>query len=115
MFLIYPQVGTEKYELNEIESLAKALDHQKELADKALNLHDKSLHSHKLNENTDLRIPQRVNDAGLAHYLVEHFVEPLTESIRQLSGYTNDLKKMLSADSNSLSVYLFDEYIKSAL
>nr|XP_012223730.1 PREDICTED: uncharacterized protein LOC105672991 [Linepithema humile] len=110
------QVDDSKYELNEVASLAKALEHQKELADKALNLHDKALHSHRLNDkNTENTIPQRVNDAGLAHYIVEHFVEPLTESIRQLAGYTNDLKRMLAADSYPVSVYLFDEYIKSAL
>lgn len=116
MFLVCLQVNDTKYELNEVESLAKALEHQKELADKALNLHDKALHSHvHFGENIDSQIPQRVNDAGLAHYIVEHFVEPLTESIRQLAGYTNDLKRMLASDSYPISVYLFDEYIKSAL
>lgn len=51
----------------------------------------------------------------IAHFIEEEFIEDQASTIRKLSGYTNDLKKLLKEykDTNdvSLSLYLFDEYL----
>jgi len=86
-------------ELNEIHSLAKALDSQKQLATEALRLHTQAKHH---------------QDAAAAHYIEEEFMEYQSEIVRKLSGYTNDLKSMLNRDA-ALSVFLFDEYLKKSL
>jgi len=46
---------------------------------------------------------------------IEHFMESLTERVRQLAGWSNDLKNMLKERDASVSVFLFDEYLKNAL
>jgi len=89
-------------ELTELNSLAKALDSQKQLADEALRIHAQAQHHTK-------------QDAAVAHYIEEHFVESLTERVRQLAGWSNDLKNMLKERDASVSVFLFDEYLKNAL
>lgn len=86
-------------ELNELHSLAKALDSQKQLAEEALRLHDQAKHH---------------QDAAAAHYLEEEFMEPQTEIVRTLAGHTSDLKNMLNRDA-PLAVYLFDEYLQKIL
>lgn len=88
-------------ELTELNSLAKALDSQKQLANEALRVHTQAQH-HK-------------QDAAVAHYIEEHFMESLSERVRQLAGYSNDLKNMLEERDASVSVFLFDEYLKNAL
>lgn len=85
-----------------MHSLAKALDSQKQLADEALRIHGEALHRDK-------------QDAAVAHYIEEHFMEPLSERVRQLAGYSNDLKNMLEKSDASLSVFLFDEYLQKSL
>lgn len=49
----------------------------------------------------------------IAHYLEEEFIEDQATTIRKLSGFTNDLRKLLdeSVDS-SLSLFMFDEYLQ---
>ncbi|XP_063974876.1 ferritin light chain isoform X2 [Diachasmimorpha longicaudata] len=89
-------------ELNELNSLAKALDTEKQLADEAFYIHNLSQQQNKL-------------DASVAHYLEEEFIEEQAESVRKLSGHTNDLKHLLGDRDASVSIYLFDEYIKSTL
>ncbi|XP_032685307.1 ferritin heavy chain [Odontomachus brunneus] len=89
-------------ELNELNSLSKALDTEKQLADEALRIHTQAQHHTK-------------QDAAVAHYIEEHFTESLTERVRQLAGYTNDLKKMLEERDPSVSIFLFDEYLQKAL
>lgn len=89
-------------ELTELNSLAKALDSQKQLADEALRIHAQAQHHTK-------------QDAAVAHYIEEHFVESLSERVRQLAGYSNDLKNMLEERDASVSVFLFDEYLKNIL
>jgi len=89
-------------ELNELSSLGKALDSQKQLADEALRIHIQAQH-HK-------------QDAGIAHYLDEHFMESLSERVRELSGHTNDLKNLMTERTEtSLSLFLFDEYLQKIL
>lgn len=89
-------------ELTELNSLAKALDTQKQLADEALRIHVQAQHHTK-------------QDAAVAHYIEEHFMESLSERVRQLAGYSNDLKNMLVERDASVSVFLFDEYLKNIL
>lgn len=89
-------------ELNELNSLSKALDTEKQLADEALRIHTQAQHHTK-------------QDAAIAHYIEEHFTESLSERVRQLAGYTNDLKKMLGERDPSVSIFLFDEYLQKVL
>ncbi|XP_077263543.1 ferritin 2 light chain [Temnothorax americanus] len=89
-------------ELTELNSLAKALDGQKQLADEALRIHAQAQHHTK-------------QDAAVAHYIEERFMESLSERVRQLAGYSNDLKNMLEERDASVSVFLFDEYLKKTL
>lgn len=83
-------------------SLSKALDSQKQLAEEALRIHAQVEHHTK-------------QDAAIAHYIEEHFTESLSERVRQLAGHTNDLKNLLGERDASLSVFLFDEYLKKIL
>ncbi|XP_014476180.1 PREDICTED: uncharacterized protein LOC106745245 isoform X2 [Dinoponera quadriceps] len=89
-------------ELNELNSLSKALDTEKQLANEALRIHAQEQHHTK-------------QDAGVAHYIEERFIPSLSERVRQLAGYTNDLKKMLMERDPSISIFLFDEYLQKAL
>lgn len=85
-----------------MSSLSKALDTEKQLADEALRIHAQAQHHTK-------------QDAAVAHYMEEHFAESLTERVRQLAGYTNDLKNLVGERDPSVSVFLFDEYLKKVL
>lgn len=95
------------FELIELDSLAKALDSEKQLVNKALYIHKEA--QHQVNKM----------DAGVAHYIEEHLIEPLSESVRQLAGYSNDLKNMLTVhehnDARGVAVFLFDEYLSKSL
>lgn len=54
-----------------------------------------------------------VEDGEIQSYLESAFAHELSESVRRLSGHTNDLKNLLaSSKQNSLHMYLFDEYLK---
>lgn len=86
-------------QLNELNSLAKALDTEKQLADEALRLHAQAQHHTK-------------QDSSVAHYLEEKFFESQAECIRNLAGHTNDLKNLLVDRDASVSIFLFDEYLK---
>ncbi|XP_066596485.1 ferritin light chain [Prorops nasuta] len=86
-------------ELNELNSLAKALDTQKQLAEEALRIHSQAQHHTKL-------------DASVAHYMEEQFMEGQAERVRELAGHTIDLKSMLLERDASVSVFLFDEYLQ---
>ncbi|XP_043512769.1 uncharacterized protein LOC122530141 isoform X2 [Frieseomelitta varia] len=95
---------TNVLELNELNSLAKALDRQKQLANEALRIH-----------STFTQI-NKEDDAALAHYIEEKFLEPQADRVRDLAGYTNDLKNLLrTGDDPSVAIFLFDEYLKKSL
>lgn len=94
-----------KFDLDEIKSLSKALDMQKGLAAEASRIHSEALR----HENHDYE------DPGIIHYLQEQFIEPQTECIRDLAGYTNDLKGIIANRDASVGVFLFDEYLKKSL
>ncbi|XP_029032789.1 ferritin, lower subunit [Osmia bicornis bicornis] len=89
-------------ELNELTSLAKALDTQKQLADEAMHIHSQAL-------------PHNKHDAAIAHYIEEQFLESHTKRVRDLAGYTTDLKNLLTERDPSVSIFLFDEYLKKAI
>jgi len=90
-------------ELNEINALAVALDTEKTLSSEAHGLHERYSHA---NHKTHY-------DAEIAHYFEEEFIEDQATTIRKLSGYTNDLKRLLTETTDSsLSLYMFDEYLQ---
>nr|XP_032289419.1 soma ferritin isoform X1 [Drosophila virilis] len=89
--------------LNELESLARALDNEKELTNGAIHVHTSATHGTTQN---------REHDPEMAHYLQENFLSKQAESVRKLSGYANDLSKLVTVREPSLSVYLFDEYLQ---
>ncbi|XP_011496952.1 PREDICTED: ferritin heavy polypeptide-like 17 [Ceratosolen solmsi marchali] len=86
-------------ELTEIHSLAKALDSQKQLAAEGLRLHIQA---------------KKYQDAAIAHYLEEKFLESQSDVVRVLAGHTSDLKNMLDRDA-SVAIFLFDEYLQKIL
>lgn len=90
-------------DLNEINALALTLDYEKTLALEAHRIHEKNSHAKNRPEY----------DPEIAHFMEEKFIEDQATSIRKLSGYTNDLKKLLNQDTNdvSLALYLFDAYL----
>ncbi|XP_043251786.1 uncharacterized protein LOC122397036 isoform X2 [Colletes gigas] len=89
-------------ELNEINSLARALDTEKQLAEEAMRIHAQAH-------------PHNKHDASVAHYIEEQFFESQTGHVRDLAGYTNDLKNLLTERDPSVSVFLFDEILKKSL
>ncbi|EDX15000.1 GD21514 [Drosophila simulans] len=88
-------------EVDELHSLALALDTEKQLATGATHVHSRATHA------TDAE-----RDPELAHYFEENFLGKQAESVRKLSGYANDLAKLMKVPDPSLSVYLFDEYLQ---
>ncbi|XP_014255153.1 ferritin heavy chain [Cimex lectularius] len=96
------------YELYELESLARALDMSKHLAEKV-----HKVHGGVTNRNKDY------HDAEAISFLENKFVHKHADSVREISGYTNDLTKLVKnsqmGNSASLSVFLFDEYLQKAL
>lgn len=45
----------------------------------------------------------------------EKFLEPQADRVRDLAGYTSDLKNLLTDDDPSVAIFLFDEYLKKSL
>ncbi|XP_016988263.1 ferritin-1, chloroplastic [Drosophila rhopaloa] len=88
-------------EVDELHSLALALDNEKQLATGATHVHSRATHA------TDAD-----RDPELAHYIEEKFLSKQAETVRKLSGYANDLAKLMKVPDPSLSVYLFDEYLQ---
>jgi len=90
------QTRDDTYELYELESLAKAVDIQKSLANEANRIH---------------KACER--DGEITSHIENTFVHPLRDTVRSLSGHTNDLKNLINSNKqNSLHVYLFDEYLQ---
>jgi ferritin heavy chain len=88
-----------KLEVDELHSLAMALDNEKVLSNGAIHVHTRATHSTE-------------RDPEIAHYIEEKFLPQQAEKIRKLSGYANDLAKMMQNPDPSLSVYLFDQYLQ---
>ncbi|XP_026313941.1 ferritin, lower subunit [Hyposmocoma kahamanoa] len=91
-------------ELHELEALAKALDTQKELAERAFHIHKEAT---KANE--------KIYDPEITQFLEEEFMEYHSNSIRDLAGHSINLKEFITTNNGqdlSLALYLFDEYLK---
>ncbi|XP_030371419.1 ferritin heavy polypeptide-like 17 isoform X2 [Scaptodrosophila lebanonensis] len=86
-------------EVDELHSLALALDNEKQLATGATHVHTRATHA-------------ALRDPELAHYLEESFLPKQADSVRKLSGYANDLAKLMKVPDPSLSIYLFDEFLQ---
>ncbi|XP_022210938.1 ferritin heavy chain isoform X1 [Drosophila obscura] len=86
-------------EVDELHSLALALDNEKQLATGATHIHTRAIHATE-------------RDPEMAHYMEEEYLGKQAESVRKLSGYANDLAKLMKVPDPSLSVYLFDEYLQ---
>ncbi|XP_017887177.1 ferritin subunit [Ceratina calcarata] len=89
-------------EFVEIESLAKALDIQKQFAKEAIRIHSRAQ-------------PHTNHDASITHYIEEKFLGSLTERIRNLAGFISDLKYLLAEHDPHMSLFLFDEYLQKTL
>lgn len=85
-----------KMELDELHSLAVALDNEKQLANGAIHVHTRATHTSE-------------RDPEVAHFFEEKFLGDQAETVRQLAGYVNDLSRLMYQDDPSLAVYLFDE------
>ncbi|XP_037814986.1 soma ferritin isoform X2 [Lucilia sericata] len=88
-------------EVDELHSLAMALDTEKQLSNGAIHVHTRSLHA-----NSGERDPE------MAQYMEEKFLTKQAATVRKLSGYANDLSKLMNQQDPSLAVYLFDEYLQ---
>lgn len=86
-------------EVDELHSLAMALDTEKQLSNGAFHVHTRSLHASE-------------RDPEMAQYVEEKFLGEQAKSVRKLSGYANDLAKLMNQQDPSLAVYLFDEYLQ---
>ena len=89
-------------EVDELHSLALALDSEKKLAGDAQRIHRRISRLDK----------EEHYDPEVSHFIEEKFLEEQASTIRKLSGYANDLAKLVSVPDPSLSVYLFDEYLQ---
>lgn len=101
---LHKEEDNANYELNELQSLAKAVDIQKQLAADAFKIHEGVTRRHK---NT--------HDPEIAQYIEEEFAEKHSDEIRKLVGHVSDLTKFLNnGGDSSLAMYLFDEYLQKS-
>lgn len=94
-------------EVTELEAMAKVLDSEKELAERAFFIHREAT------RNND-----KLHDPEITQYLEEEFIEYQSKTIRDLAGHTADLKKFIASNDGkdlSLGLYLFDEYLQKAV
>jgi len=101
--VVNTEEGNGNYELYELESLAKAVDMQKQLAQDAFQIHEEVTRRH---ENT--------HDPEISSYIEEKFAHKHADKIRQLSGHVADLSKLLSGNDHSLAMYMFDDYLQKS-
>ena len=87
-----------KMELDELHSLALALDNEKQLSTGAIHVHTRASHTSE-------------RDPEMAHFLEENFLGAQAKTVRKISGYASDLSKLMNQGDPSLAVYLFDEYL----
>lgn len=91
------------YEQYELQSLGRAVDVQKHLADEAFQIH-----------NTALRRHRDTHDPEIAQYIEEKFAEKHAEEVRTLVGHVSDLRRMSQGKDVSLALHLFDQYLAKA-
>jgi len=88
----------ESYDINEAPALAKAVDIEKKLATKAIDIHESAVRFKK-------------HDGEIGHYIEEEFFEKHASNIRKLSGWVHDVLKFMKGDDKALGLYLFDEFL----
>jgi len=91
----------DSYELNELNSLAAALDKQKYIAEMA----------HSLHKMSDKKNPGQ-HDAEMNEYLEKEFVRQHSARVRSLAGHVTNLADMMRSHDNKLSLYLFDQILQ---
>ncbi|KAF5289474.1 hypothetical protein FQR65_LT11848 [Abscondita terminalis] len=100
----YKDVDNEEnggYELYEINSLAKALDIEKSMANSAFHIHGEAT-----------RRREEYHDPEVSSYIENEFIHKQSKTIRQLSGHVSDLNQLLNGPDSSLALFIFDEYLK---
>uniref|UniRef100_T1GUI8 Ferritin n=1 Tax=Megaselia scalaris TaxID=36166 RepID=T1GUI8_MEGSC len=81
-------IGGKKLEVDELHALAIALDSEKQLGNDAIKVHQHASHmNHK--DDGDWYDPE------LTQFMEEKFLEKQASTIRTLSGYANDLKRLM--------------------
>lgn len=93
--------SSSNFELYELESLAKALDIEKQLA----------THAHLIHREATRNRPE-FHDPEISSFIEEKFVHKHADTIRKLSGYTTDLSHLFETPDSSLALFIFDEYLQ---
>lgn len=94
--------------VTELVALAQAAEIEKSLLIRANDIHRH--HSH-----ASLEASKSCGyDAGLAHYIAEEIMEEKTDTVRDLTGKTNQLKKMFAQDPKMypLALFMFDQHLQ---
>ncbi|KAG5898578.1 hypothetical protein JTB14_016590 [Gonioctena quinquepunctata] len=89
------------FELYELTAMARALDVEKKFAVEAHKIHSEATRKSK-----------SFHDPEISDYLEKEFLHKQRDVIRKLAGYTTDLSDLLDGPDSSLSLFLFDEYLK---
>lgn len=99
------KVAIDSFKMNELASLAKALDMNKHLAEEAHRIHSEvAIHRNEY------------HDAETINFLESEFVSKHASSIRDLAGHANDLHQLIAGNKDpSLAIYMFDEYLKKTV
>lgn len=96
-------------DFDEMQVLAKSVEIEKSLLKQANSVHRHHSHATLSDDKS------QGYDAGLAHYIEEDIIEGKTETLRNLVGHVNDLKKMWMGENDktyALSLYLFDQHLQ---
>lgn len=96
------QRKTKIISLNEIQSLAKALQIEERLTNQTIEIYSYAHRNHHY-------------DPSVSHFIQEKFMEQQADYMRLLAGHINDLKQLLSSKDPSVALFLFDEYLKKTV
>lgn len=93
--------------VTELAAIAKAAEIEKSLLIKANDIHRH--HSHA----SLTAAPSCGYDGSLAHYIAEEIMEEKVDTVRTLTGYTNQLKRLFKQDPKlyPLSIFMFDQHL----
>lgn len=93
--------------VTELAAIAKAAEIEKSLLIRANDIHRH--HSHA----SLTAAPSCGYDGSLAHYIAEEIMEEKTETVRQLTGHANQLKRLFKNDPKlyALSIFMFDQHL----
>lgn len=93
--------------VTELAAIAKAAEIEKNLLIKANDIHRH--HSHA----SLTAGPSCGYDGALSHYVAEEIMEEKTDTVRTLTGYANQLKRLFKQDPKmyALSLFMFDQHL----